>query len=37
MGVFGEGQAAKGEQLTTSQGREWMDIRTTITKKGIYK
>ncbi len=32
MGVFGEGEAARGEQLTTSQGREWMDIRTQEAK-----
>ncbi len=40
MGVAGregEGQGARGEQLITNQGQEWMDIRTTITKKGISK
>jgi hypothetical protein len=37
VGVSRKGKEARGGQLITNQGREWMDIRTTITKKGISK
>jgi hypothetical protein len=39
MGVAGKGwgKGARGEQLITNQGQEWIDIRTTITRKGFSK